>query len=255
MTDEPTIEATEDKAQGQFGLADLFGWLFFCGAFFAVVAAYPLVVELIQGQPIQPWRLIAPGVCWVVMLGYFVPQGQKAAVKMHVIPPALIVAAAAMVGLRPPALLIVTVSSCWASAICSFVVFLLKSLERGLPQTESPRAYLASNVIGSMLLMGLIGAKPPLNWEGVIFGVLMGFWLGLWKAVSSSDELREGTLAGLPARPVAAAGALAAFAPVVVVLSAGMRWRLLPVSPLIFGLSAALVAGLIARARKRIPPP
>ena len=250
-----------------FSLGQLFRWLVYCAAYFTLLGSYRVFADpMFRQQPPVYSQAVILALCWLLLLWYLARRRHIAAIVVHVFPLALLLVLLAVLRdiSATQEMFSLIMGTLYFSAGVSFPLSLVKSSATSLQRELSPRSYLLLNAAGASLVLAALCAAAPVlggglpQWRPAAFGAMFGAWIGLYQAVATSPQIAGSRILGLPLRPFVAAGFLFGVVGTIVYgigssfFFAPLPWLPSWLAPLLFGLPAALVCGLVARWRARL---
>jgi hypothetical protein len=257
------LPTAASKIQWRYSLAALLGWLFIAAAYFSLLGAL-LVVAKSSHPQIAPSTVVPATLCWLVLGAYYVRRHHYGALVVHAALFAIVLAIQLLtyiVAAESPQVR-TTFYVGAVGAVVALPVSLASDLWRLLVDPASPKSNLVANVLAAVPLTALLGSVLSslrlaafgritfFDLPGMVFGAILGVWLGCYMATSSCPPVAQMRVFGLSVRALAAGGLLGGvFGPLLnwYLASWVLGYWLLPasLSPL-FGIVTAVAAGVIS---------
>lgn len=231
-------------------LRNLLEWLLYCGAYFSVVGNYALIF---LPQPPTPAVFTSLGVSWLLLLVCYIRARVPSAMLVHVAPVVTIMGVTSLLA-DFEFWMWLSAATIWFAAILSFPVSLMRSVEYGVMRHAPRTTYVIVCAVGGMALVGVLWSFFPsllrgtLHAPSLVYGCLLGVWVGLYHSLEQTPDLRSCRIRGLSARGMVGAGLLGTL------MGSAVLWLLsstisLPIryAPFYLGVPAAACVGLFTR--------
>ncbi|MBW3598109.1 MAG: hypothetical protein KY475_12625 [Planctomycetes bacterium] len=246
----------------RFSLADAFWWMVLAAAYFAVLAAFPVVFRSFEYDRQPPWpTAVTTSGCWLLLLGYYLRRPRFSVITVHTAPLILVIVVfmiAQDAAYARGAAMALAAAACGVAFSMPF--HLAKEISQATLSQASPATRLWVNLGGAIVLtVLLISLIPSIALQaifvpGVVFGALLGFWLGLYQAAATTPAIARARVLGLSVRGLAIGGFLGGlFGPLAhwIINTYGFGYVPLPMrfTPL-YGAPIALLYGACYRRRE-----
>lgn len=256
-------------------LSGLLGWFAICGAFLAIMASGPAIWDSITIDSAsdsdstsdlhQPPSPIVAAICLSIILWPHVRRRQYGVIAAYTFIPmlALVLTMDLQGGTRDGFMSQqdVVLGALWLSTVVSFPLFSFRLLGQLVERESQPIIFLIYNVAVAMCMVAVLAVVTSffvprtLILPVATFGGILGVWLGLFQAVTTSDRLAAMHLYSIPLQVVCIAGLVGAV--VGPVVYCWFSLRILTVFPFpmryspALGIPAAILAGLWFKASGR----
>ena len=210
---------TQVAGTSQLSLTSLFGWVALCSFVFATLPTLPELAKGVQDQaPVRLTTSVTLVVAFAVLALRYAWARHWKSMWVLCLPPAITFGAIWWWGgFMPP-------SVRWAIVLCSMVLsisasfpFFVESVtSRAINRERHLGWYLVYRVVGGFVLFVLIcGAFPSmfaqrLYFPAIVFGSLVGIWIGPYQAFAEMPKLRRLRVQGVWIRPIVVCGLLGA---------------------------------------------